>query len=114
MKTPKFKPTKWKIKYCTKHKQPVIRNISWTVSYKGRFCGRYKSDCEIVEIPNVPMKINRLWLKNSSSKGWIIAEDIDTCVEYPVSHSELLNIIHDVGIPKGGIIEGQWWMWRGD
>jgi len=111
MGTPKFKPTKWKMKFCMTHKQPVA-NITWSVYYKGSRCKGWNKECNLIEIPNVPIKIKSLFLDRTTNNGWTIAVDTHTKVEYPINHSEIFYLINKFGIPKGGIIEDQWWIWR--
>jgi hypothetical protein len=97
--------------YCATHKQPIA-NITWTVSYKGSSCRSWNKECEIIKVPNMPMKIKSLSLARSSVNGWTIAIDTQTKVEYPISHSEIFKVIQEFGIPKGGVIENQWWAWK--
>lgn len=110
MSTPKFTPTKWKMKFCQKHKH-YISGASWRILYVLGGCATYKSGCDIIDVPNVPFKIPELQLIASES-GWMICKDTTTGARFPISSSELVDIINKFGFPKGGIIKDQWWMWR--
>lgn len=112
MSTPKFTPTKWKMKFCQKHRK-FITGVSWSVGYKLGICRRFRhSECEIIEVPNIPFKIPSLQLGDTIG-GWIIAEDTMTGTKFPIAPSEIGDMIQNFGIPKGGLIQNQWWIWKG-
>jgi len=98
--TPKYKPTKWKIDYCTNCKK-IIKGSRWEI--------RQHKDHNVIGRPNVPFKIPDL--KVTGHYSWIRAESKKLKEQFEISPTEVTRIIMGPGIEPGGLIPGQWWMW---
>ena len=98
MSMPKYKPTKWKLIFCTECNR---RAEGWR-------CGREHRD-KYIERENVPFKIPDLQI--TGHYAWVRAESKKMKEEFPISPTEVTRIIMGPGIKPGGMIPDQWWMW---
>jgi len=97
MSMPKFKTTKWKIRYCTDCK-------STSVYYT---CNK---EHNVIERDNVPFLVPDMRFKYHGAK-WSTLESEKLGQTFRLSSSKLGEIIMGCGIQAGGNIPNQWWMW---
>jgi hypothetical protein len=96
MKIPKYKPTKWKLKYCM---DCNVINPGWT-----------HRNHNIVERPNTPFFVPDMKFVHVASK-WSLLRSEKMSQTFSISASKLHEIVTGCGVKSGGFIPNQWWMW---
>lgn len=108
MSMPKFKKTKWKLKYCTECKKIIGTTTTGHRRYHWRNrCNQQKHN--IVERENIPFKIPDL--KVTGHYSWMRAKSVTLKQEFDISPTEVTKIIMGPGVEPGGLIRNSWWMW---
>lgn len=98
MSMPRFKPTKWKLKYCANCK----------VNYYSWLCKRDKH--KLMERDNVPFFIEHMTITSFGGK-WSVLVSKKPQATYHISRSNFGPLVTKCGIEPGGHIHNQWWMW---
>lgn len=97
-KMPKFKPTPWKISFCTK--------CSKLVTYGCR------QNHNVVVLDNIPFFVPDMQIvSKSGQKGWVVLESKVLKQEFRMHPFYLIDIAMSCGIKSRGIIANNWWMW---
>ncbi len=96
MKMPKYKPTKWKMRYCIECKS---------------FLPRWKcKEHTIIERDNIPFFVPDMRFEYLGAK-WSRLKSDKMNDTFSISASKVHDIVMGCGVLPGGHIPNQWWMW---
>lgn len=96
MKIPKYRLTKWKIKYCA---DCNIFDPGWA----------HKKH-NIVERQNIPFFVPDMKFIYVASK-WSLLRSEKMSQTFRISASKLHEIVMGCGVEPGGRVSNQWWIW---
>lgn len=99
MSMPSFKPTKWKLEYCTDCKKMLL----------GKHSYRCRRDHSVIERDNVPFFIPDMRVIGFYGK-WITLKSKKLNQEFSMITSNFADIVLHCGIKPKGYIPDQWWM----
>ena len=97
MKFPKYKPTKWKVEHCLDCNKIASRYV--------HYCKRQSH--KIVERENIPFFVPDMEIEQFYD--WSILKSASTGLSYPISITNMSDVVCYTTIEKG-IIKDQWWM----
>jgi len=100
MKMPKYKPTKWKVKYCLGCKHPV-----------GKYSYCERREHNVIERENVPFYVPDMRITGLGYKGWAYLSSEKMNEEWNMSPSNLETIVLNYGVGLKGALPNRWWMW---